>query len=727
MAGALIASPAVASVEAPPPNPAPVQELRLPALREDLKIAPGAGSRWGEPVWVVYDPLLHRYLQINDTMRAVLSVWREGATVAEMALAARNEYGAECDAADLTGLIEFCRANDWISPSASGYWRELSRRSELREVPLWRQLLHNYLFFKVPLLRPQPLLEAILPFIGFVFTWWMAAAVAATGVLGLYLTSRQWETFRTTFHDYATWEGAASFGLVLIVIKACHELGHAFTAVRFGCRVPTIGVAFMVLTPLLYTDVTDTWRLPDRRRRLLIDAAGVIVELGIACAATFLWAFLPDGMVRGFAFIAATSAWVVSLAVNVSPFMRFDGYYMLSDILGVDNLQPRAFALAKWKLRQILFAPRLRCPDPMPAYLLRTVLVYGFSVWLYRLVVFTGIAVLVYAMFFKALGIILFGVEIWYFVLGPIVTEIRQWRTMKSDTLSKTRVALTACAGLVILAALVFPWSARVEVPAVLEAITLVHVFPPGPGKVVSVDVRPGQPVEPGMALATLTSPINDNEIRATRIRIAATQQRIAQAVADAIDREELLVLTKDLESQTTTLQGLLTLRDQMKVRSPIAGQVVELNSQLPAERWIGKSEMIALVAGDGGSIVRGYLAEQDLGRLEIGAAGRFVPEDLTMASIPVHLSKVGDGGAATIDVLALASLHGGRVPAEQDARQKLVPVGAQFPVELAPETDVVLPQQVVRGLVVLSGSRESLMTRAWRQVSKVLIRESGF
>ncbi len=87
-----------------------------------------------------------------------------------------------------------------------------------------------------------------------------------------------------------------------------------------------MGVAFMVLAPTLYTDASDAWRLKERRKRLLIDAAGVLTEMAIAAIALFLWAFLPNGPWRSAMFFISATAWIMSVAVNLSPFMRFDGY-----------------------------------------------------------------------------------------------------------------------------------------------------------------------------------------------------------------------------------------------------------------------------------------------------------------------------------------------------------------------------------------------------------------
>ena len=180
-------------------------------------------------------------------------------------------------------------------------------------------------------------------------------AFGTIGVVGLFLVGRQWDAFVSTFLHFFNWRGAVMYGAVLCLVKVVHELGHAYTATRFGCRVPTIGVAFMVMVPVLYSDVSDSYRLSSKRKRVAIAAAGVVAELGLAAVATVLWAFLPDGPLRSMAFVVATSSWIMSLTVNLNPLMRFDGYYLLADGLGLPNLQDRACAFGQWKLRQLLF------------------------------------------------------------------------------------------------------------------------------------------------------------------------------------------------------------------------------------------------------------------------------------------------------------------------------------------------------------------------------------
>ena len=116
-----------------------------------------------------------------------------------------------------------------------------------------------------------------------------------------------------------------------------------------------MGVAFLVLWPMFYTDTNESWKLQSRRHRLNIASAGVIVELAIAAIATLLWSFLPPGNLREAIFVIATTTWISSVIINASPFMRFDGYYLLSDLWRMPNLHERSFTLARWWLRKKLF------------------------------------------------------------------------------------------------------------------------------------------------------------------------------------------------------------------------------------------------------------------------------------------------------------------------------------------------------------------------------------
>jgi putative peptide zinc metalloprotease protein len=195
---------------------------------------------------------------------------------------------------------------------------------------------------------------------------------------------------------------------------------------------------------MAYTDTNDTWRLTSRWQRLLVASAGILTELVIAAWATLAWAFLPDGALRSAAFVLATTSWVATLAINASPFMRFDGYFILSDFLELPNLHERSFALARWRLREWLFDLGEEKPEHFSRRRETGLILFAWAVWIYRLVVFLGIAVLVYHFFIKIVGIFLFMVEIIWFIALPIRHELQAWAKRWPQIRSRPRSRLSA-------------------------------------------------------------------------------------------------------------------------------------------------------------------------------------------------------------------------------------------------------------------------------------------
>lgn len=699
---------------------------RLVALRQDLKLMRPQESGDASGRWLIYDPARHSYFEIDQTTFEVLSLWRGGMLPAELVEAVAERFGKHIDARDVATLMRFVSASYLTETPPDGDWRQLLAAAHRARPGWWQWLLHHYLFFKVPLLRPQRFLERTLPMASVLYGRGALGLVAAIGVAGLYLVSRQWDEFLSTFHSFLSLEGIAAFAVALLVIKALHELGHAYTVVRYGGHVPAMGVAFMLMTPMLYTDVTDAWRLRSRRQRLLIDSAGVIVELMIACVATFLWSFLPDGMLKGIVFVAATTGWIMSLAINLNPFMRFDGYFVLSDAVGIANLQPRSFALARWHLREVLFGLGEAPPELFRRATRAWMIAYAWATWVYRVVLFIGIAVLVYLYFFKVLGIALFVVEIVFFVLKPIWSEIMEWRKRGTAITRTRRTYWTAgTAGSLALAALV-PWSGRVDVPVVVEPIAYQRVFPPLAAEIRSVTAVQGRQVVGGEVLAVLYSENLEQQIRVARNKIHATGVRLARMVADQTDRRSAVVLERELKSATTELAGLLESREELTLRAPFDGEVIEVGRWLHAGRVIGAREPIATVARRTGLQARGYVGEKDVWRIAAGATARFIPDDGERPSIPLEVREIGDSGVASIDIEDLASPNGGPVDASPQRDGRATPLLAQYRVVMDIDPSVAAPERRIRGIAVVDGARQSFADRMWRQVMRVVIREGG-
>ncbi|MCG8325716.1 MAG: hypothetical protein MI673_09375 [Thiotrichales bacterium] len=533
-----------------------VTNYPLPPLRDDLQLLPGPESFDGSPTWNIYDATRNRYFRIGWLAFELLSRWKSGNAMGllkEVSAATTCKIKSE----DVDNLVRFLYANNLTrDPAENSSQKYLDQfLSRQRHWLLW--ILQNYLFIRIPLVRPDRFLKLTLPHVRFLFSHVTRKLILFAGVIGIYLVARQWDEFISTFQYLFNFEGLVGFISALVFIKIMHELGHAYVATRYGCRVSTMGIAFLVLFPVLYTDTTDAWRLCSRRKRLHIGAAGIATEVYIALLCTFLWALLPDGGWRSAAFMLATTSWLMSVAININIFLRFDGYYILSDWLGIENLQERSYALGKWKLRELLFGLGIAPPFQSPRSMMIRLVIYAWCSWLYRLVLFIGIALLVYFFFFKALGIILFVVEILWFILFPVARELRVWWQMKEKIIASGRTLVTLGMCLLLLTLFIYPWQSRIHIPAIIEAAEQSSIYAPTSGQVQKILVGEKSMVKKDQPLVMLSSPVLEDELKRTRMKIEITELHLKRQSSGGGELENLQVVVRQLEELNSQYSGL--------------------------------------------------------------------------------------------------------------------------------------------------------------------------
>ncbi|HEY5820216.1 MAG TPA: biotin/lipoyl-binding protein [Mesorhizobium sp.] len=701
------------------------QDIPLPPLREDLQIVRGGVSYSGAPVWIVLDPIRNRFFRITYEMFQLLSVWNRARTVSQLNAAVAGTFGRETSPEEIGAAMRLLDASFFFSMPLSGSWRSLHEASKARH-SLFMQVIHGYLFFKIPLVRPSRFLKATWPMVSLLLNRTFFLITALAGIVGLYFVSRQWEAFKGTFPYVFTLEGAAISLLSITLIKSLHELGHAYVAHRYGCRVPTMGVAMMVLMPLLYTDVSDAWRLKSRKQRLAIDSAGMLVEFAVAAYALLLWSFLPDGPLRSAVFVVAAVGWVLSIIVNTNPFMHFDGYYILADAVGIENLQPRAFRHMRWRLREFLFATGSPPPEYFPRSVDAFLTLYAIATAIYRLMLYLGIALLVYHFFIKIVGIMLFAVEIGFFITRPAWHELKEWYAMRQDILASPRSYITFAALGVGIALVFIPVSTRVSAPAVLQPELFARLFPQEPGRVTAVRVERGQEVRQGDILFEISSPASAQERKLADIEIALAELRLARIGADTDDLTASGTIERQLASLQAQRAGLEEREQRLIVRAPFDGRMADISASVVPGRWIGRSQQLGYLARSGTLAIRGYVEGDDRARIADDASAIFVPNDLTRSKISVKLQAISAYGVTRVDLPELASVHGGPVAVYELANHTLSPVTAHYAVRGNVVGDMPPVNQTVRGTLLIDARPESLAARLWRWVGRVFVREFG-
>ena len=698
----------------------------IPYLRQDLEIFRGNSREDGSPAWLLYDAVRNKYFTVGLTAFRLIKNWRGGEDIQNFEKKI-NSQGIETTGDEIKSFIGFLQQNNLIiQPQGQGVPYLMQQKNSLKKSWIMN-LIHSYLFFKIPLFTPDEWLGRTLHKVKFLGSKKVRNIIYILGFIGLFFVIQQFENFTKTFLYFFSFKGLMIYFVTLVFVKCLHELGHAYIAKYHGCRVSAIGIAFLVFFPFLYTDTTDAWRLRNHKDRLLINFAGILTELHLALIATFVWGILPEGGLKSAAFFIATTSWISSIAINVSPFMRFDGYYVFSDWLKAENLQPRSFALAKWKVRETLFGFNHKPPEEISPSRRWTFIIYAWSTWVYRFFLFIGIALLVYYFAFKVLGIILFAIEIYWFIMLPIIKEMKQWWMMRSEMKLNKQTFRTISVLIITLMILFLPWKSSMKIPAVYISEKYSKIYSPYPAKIKSVFITKDQEVEAGQNLIELYSPGLDKEINSIRRKILLTKTKINRMSGTSGNMDEYLTYNQRLIALQSELSGLTKTKEKLVIKAPNKGKVKDLVS-LSNEMWVSNLDQLLGIVHYGTGNVKAFIREEQIDRFQENTPAVFIPNDGDHKKIHLISNKLDLSSVNNLPYVALASIHNGPIAirnftsGEYQYRPETAHYIADFKLVNQSSIKFELP-----GYVHVEGNRYSPIVRFFRNVFSVLIRESGF
>ncbi|HEX2549680.1 MAG TPA: efflux RND transporter periplasmic adaptor subunit, partial [Gammaproteobacteria bacterium] len=612
--------------------------LILPKIRKDLTYSFADYDTDGKPQWMIYDPARNKFFIIGWVEYQLLEHWNLN-DADKIIETINHDTTLQIEESDVENFIQFLTQNYLIKQSSSAINKLGKDQGLFRKESLVHWLISNYLFFRIPLWHPDSFLVRTRAIGSFIFHRYLGYVMLVLGFVALYQISTRWDTFTHTFSNIFTVEGVIAYFIGFTICKFFHEMGHAYRCRQYNIPVPTLGLAFLVFWPVLYTDTTLSWVL-NSKQRLQIALAGIWAETYVTIIAALLWCNVDNTTIQTVCYMIITVNWIGSLLINVSPFMRFDGYYVLADLIKMPNLQPRAFALTRWQIRKWLFGWKDPAPEIYSRRKATFLIVYSLITWLYRLTLYVGIAVLVYHFTVKIVGILLFFIEVYYFILGPVVKEIHVWYLQRARfTWNKNTILTTSIA--VLLVSFVFlPIKKTVKLPGTLS---YTHEFLiAADGGILRTELpKTGTPVHKGQVIAELESGDLENDMKLIYLEHQKKLNELRNAKINKEDFNQKNVLTSELEKDKAEYEKNYALYSKLTLKAPFDGIVSDVALDLAPGMYVMKDEWLLDIINPNSLKIEAYIQESKLNLIRLGSTGYFYPHSLSDKKIAVKVIAI--------------------------------------------------------------------------------------
>lgn len=707
------------------PEQPKLEDIKIPRLNPSLRLFRAESDKSGHPRWRLYHALSNTYFDIGWMEYEALSRFSQCDNALELKNTIEAETSLNLEDEDVIALITFLNRNGLLS-STDAFSEDFK---PAKDVPLWKRIVHNYLFFSVPLFKPQSFLKKTWPTVRPLFSKSFFSFSMLVLLIFSVLTLGKIDEFANTFFMFLSMEGAITIFVVFFFIKILHEFGHAYTAHKYSVDVPHMGIAFMVMYPVLYTETTGAWRLDSKDNRIAIGLAGIKTELMLAAYALVLWNILPAGMLQSIAFSIVTISLLGSLLVNLNPLMRFDGYFIFSDYLGIENLHARGFKAVRWSMRKFLFGLREEPPEDDKKRL-GFLIYFGAAVLIYRFFLFLGIALLVYYLFFKPLGLIMMLIELGWFIALPIWSEIKIWIEKRHEIIAQSRAKVTLSLVGIGIVLLFLPTSNTLVIPAVAHSQEYRAIYPPVPAKVGQIMVQDNQSVQQGDVLVRLTAPALEKDISLAEIELNALKDEKRQLQSNIeMAKERLLAVEIEIKSLQQKLGRLQKQQDDLIVRAEFSGIIRDSNPNISEGQFVSENTLILRLLSSENSIISAYVSESDLDRIEKGNKATFRPHHQFLSEHEYSVFSIDEVSTKKMDWPELSSIYGGSIASEfsNDAlsTQSIVPRQSLYKVKLKGlddrAKDVLVAQ---RGAIYISGKPSIPALKMTRFISESFMRE---
>ncbi len=662
-----------------------------------------------------FSPAAYAFIGLMDGRRTVQEIWD--------AIRSRDNEEPPTQG-EVIRLLHQLHAVDVLQSNIAPDTKELISRQELQKKNKFKQNFSSPFAIRIPLLDPEKLLNRF-SFIGkilfskaFFLLWCLVVGTA------LFQAGVHWNSLTENISDRVL----APSNLVLLwltfpFIKACHEFGHAFAVKSWGGEVHEMGIMFLVFTPIPYLDASSASAFRARWQRVIVGAAGMMVEVFIGSLALLLWINMEPGTARSVMYNIILIAGVSTLLFNGNPLLRYDGYYIFSDLIEIPNLASRGVSYLGYLFQKYL----LKIKDLEPPVSTRGeriwFVVYTILAFMYRLFVFTAIIMFVADKFF-IIGILLACWGAFGMFIMPLYRGISF--LVKSPAVRPRRLQAVAVLTVLALAAGLLLFAVPVPLRTMEDGIVWIpekSIVRPGTDIFVNKVMLPsGTQVKAGDLLIKGYDPLLPAQVKALKSRVAEllTKYHVLK-LSDEVEAEIALEELKVAKSSLDRAEERLA---ELDIHSPFAGTfIVPQPEDLPG-RFVRQGEMLAYVMEPAEIRIRLVVPQEDVDLVRYQTRKVEVRRvDNLEQIIPAVIVREVPGATDRLPSSALGNAGGGQVAIDPRDQRGKKAFQRYFDFELELIEPVDLDYYGGRVLVRFDHGSEPLFFRLYRNVRRLFLR----
>ena len=470
----------------------------------------------GRVYWVVKEPVGLNYFRFQEEEYAILQMLDGDVSLDEVKDEFEEQFPPQkITLEELGQFLGMLHRSGLVMAAVPGQGRQLVKRRRERRRKEILGALGNILCIRFKGIDPERLLKRLQPYVNWFFKPLTVFLCLLFGLSAVMLVLVEFDTFRAKlpeFHQFFNLYNAFWLTLTLACTKILHEFGHGLTCTHFGGECHELGVMILVLTPCLYCNVSDSWMLPNKWHRAAIGAAGMWVELVLASVCTYIWWFSHPGLLNNLCLNVMFISSVSTLMFNANPLLRYDGYYILSDITEIPNLRQKATTILGRKMSEWFLGLESQDDPFLPERNQIFFALYSIAAVIYRWIIMLSILYFLYKIFepygLKIIGQMIAMASLWS-ILGQPLYNVGKFLYVpgRYDKVKKPRLYATIAGILAIIAALfLLPLPYRVVSPLEVEARDAASIYVTVPGTLQKVLIHAGDKVDEGKPLAQLSN-----------------------------------------------------------------------------------------------------------------------------------------------------------------------------------------------------------------------------